>query len=357
MENSSCKNGGEVVRLGTISHLPLILEELGADARVVVNSVGLSLSDFGDPEFKIPYVKLGKLLGHCAQSTGCGYFGLLVGQKIFLHSLGLLGFLMQSANTVRDAIEDYLSFADLQDQGAVTLINSINGVSLLSYSIFVEDVEAEEHIYDGTMAGYQNVLRSLCGENFKPTEILFTRSRPKDSKPYDRFFKAPIRYNSEYNAIAFHSNCLELAPVRIDPHLNAFIKKEVKKQHAAQPKSITETIHPLLRRLLIAQKCTLSETAAQLGLHSRTLNRRLKAEGTTFQAEAEAARYLMARQFLLSSNQSIAEVAIILGYSDTSAFTNAFKRWSGTSPSEWRKQKTMAVESSLRERSQGDTSS
>lgn len=333
---------GAVIRLGTISHLPLILEEMGANPEKVVESVGLSLQAFKDPEYLVPYTTMGELLARCVQTTRCEHFGLLVGQRIVPSGLGLIGFLMQSANTVRDALEDYMSFAGLQDQGAVSLLNSINGVTLLSYSIFIDDVHAEEQIYDGTMAGHQNIMRGLCGKSFKPTEILFSRQRPKDSTPYDRFFKAPIRYNSEYNAIAFYTSRLDDAPVRNDPLLYEFLKHEVEEKHSEQPQTFAEKIRPVLRRLLIGQACTLAETAAQIGLHSRTLNRRLQAEGTTFQAEVEAARYLMARQFLLGSTQSIAEIASIIGYSDTSAFTHAFRRWSGTSPSEWRIQKRSA---------------
>lgn len=336
-------NDQAVIRLSTISHLPQVLEDLGANAGTVIESVGLSLSSFQDPEFRIPYTKMGELLAHCVRVTRCKYFGLLIGQRIVPGALGPVGFLMQSANTVQDAIHDYMSFAGLQDQGAVCLLNSINGVTLLSYSIFVEDVEAEEQIYDGTMAGHQNVMRSLCGKSFEPTEILFSRPRPKDTTPYKRFFKAPIRFDSEFNAIAFPTSCLELTPVRTDPLLYAFLKEEVKRQISNQPQSIGQKIRPVLRRLLIGQTCTLADVAAQLGLHSRTLNRRLRAEGTTYQAEVEAARYLMARQFLIGTNQSVAEIASIIGYSDTSAFTNAFKRWSGISPSEWRTRETKAM--------------
>jgi len=333
------KKDNAVIRLATISHLPRILEDMGANPEQVVKSVGLGLNAFEDLEYLVPYTSMGELLARCVQATRCEHFGLLVGQQIIASGLGLLGFLMQSAHTVRDALEDYMSFAGLQDQGAVSLLNSINGVTLLSYSIFVEDVQAEEQIYDGTMAGHQNIMRGLCGKSFKPTEILLSRPRPKDTTPYDRFFRGPIRYNSEYNAIAFHTRCLDAAPVRTDPLLYDFLKHEVEKKHAEQPQTFAEKIRPVLRRLLVAQACTLAETAAHLGLHSRTLNRRLQAEGTTFLAEVEAARYLMARQFLLGSTQSIAEIASIIGYSDTSAFTHAFRRWSGTSPSEWRAQR------------------
>ena len=349
MSSSLQRDNNAVIRLATISHLPGVLEELGADPQTVVRAAGLSLSAFADPEFRVPYTKMGELLALCVRETHCQYFGLLVGQRIVPSGLGLLGFLMQSAKTVREALHDYMSFAGLQDQGAVSLLKGINGVTLLSYSIYVDGVEAEEQIYDGTMAGHQNIMRGLCGESFKPTEILLSRPKPNDSIPYERFFKAPIRYNSEISAIVFQTTWLELAPVRTDPLLHNFLEEEAKKQFANLTRSTREKIRPVLRRLLIGQICTLEETAAQLGLHSRTLNRRLKAEGTTFQVEVDAARYLMARQFLLGSTQSIAEIAAIVGYSDTSAFTNAFKRWSGVSPSEWRALETRGADNAIEE--------
>jgi AraC-like DNA-binding protein len=95
-------------------------------------------------------------------------------------------------------------------------------------------------------------------------------------------------------------------------------------------------LRQLLRKMLVTQKTSIALVARQLGVHERTLNRRLRAEGTTFQRELEAIRYGTAQQLLGETAMSLAQVATALEYADASAFSRAFKRWSGVTPAQWR---------------------
>lgn len=83
-------------------------------------------------------------------------------------------------------------------------------------------------------------------------------------------------------------------------------------------------------------KNTAGEIASQLCVHERTLNRRLREEGTSFQLGLDNVRYAIARQYLAESSMPISRIAAVLTYADVSAFSRAFKRWSGMTPAEWR---------------------
>lgn len=326
------------IRIGPLAGVPVILTELGVDPAKVLCEFGLEPDLLAHPDVRIPYSLMGKLLAHCARTTQCEHFGLLVGQLININALGAMGFLMQSANNLKESIQAYIHLANWQDQGAETRLFSDNGFSILSYTISIDDIEGANQIYDGTMAGHQNLLMALCGPGWKPLEILLSRSRPKNTKPYDRIFKAPVRYNAEQNGVMMQSRSLQLIPRHADPELHLHLQKEMMKQEPGRPVSVAAKVRYMVRELLGGHACTLSEIASCLGMHARTLNRRLQVEGTTFQAEVDAVRYQMARHFLNGSEKSISEIASIIGYASNSAFTHAFRRWSDVTPGEWRDQ-------------------
>lgn len=328
------------IRVAAVISLPEILRDFGHDPAPIIESAGLKLKYFDNPEWQIPFTSMGRLFTLCVKATNCDHFGLMVGSGVSANLLGLTGFIMQHAPDVRTALNDFIHYLDLHDQGAVVTLSNDYGTSFLEYSIYVEGVESAEQIIDGSMAVGCNILKCLCGSKWKPSEILFTHKRPADSAPHSKILNAPLRFDADRNAVAFSSDWLKAKPPLADPWLYDYLKQQAEQVHSQGGSGTTGKLQPLLRILLLKEKCTLAEAASQLGIHSRTLNRRLQAEDTTFRAEVAKAGYLMARQFLTESSSSINDIAASVGYASTSGFAHAFKRWSGMTPSEWRKHPT-----------------
>ena len=107
-----------------------------------------------------------------------------------------------------------------------------------------------------------------------------------------------------------------------------------------------EQVRSLLRVGLLTDCSSADEIAALLSMHSRTLHRRLTASGTNFRSLVDECRYAIARQMLRDTNSDVSEVADLLDYADTSAFARAFRRWSGTTPSQWRNRDSRILEAS-----------
>ncbi len=97
-----------------------------------------------------------------------------------------------------------------------------------------------------------------------------------------------------------------------------------------------EEVRAVLRTALLAGHAKADQIAALFSMHSRTLNRRLNACGTSFQLLVDEGRFEIARQMLENTDVDIKQIAVILEYADASAFARAFRRWSGTTPSQWR---------------------
>jgi len=118
-----------------------------------------------------------------------------------------------------------------------------------------------------------------------------------------------------------------------DPKIRRALEAKIE---AATAGDLIVRLHRALRLLLLNGDSSGDDVAQQLALHRRTLNRRLRAQGTTFQKVLDGVRWEVARQLLGSTNILLDDVASATGYADTSAFVRAFHRWSGTTPARWR---------------------
>jgi AraC-like DNA-binding protein len=327
-----------LVRVGPLMSIPAVLQALGHEPGPVLASTGFQPAQFTDPDTEIPYIAASRLLARCVAITGCRHFGLLVGERAGPSSLGVAGFMLQSAPDVGTALHGLVLHLDLHDQGGVPTLHISGDTTHLGYDIFLSGMEAAEQIYDISIAVGCNIMRSLCGKGWNPIEVLLSTRQPQNMSPYRRYFRAPIHFNADHSALVFPTRWLDYQISSADALLHQHLEKEAAKLHLRRTTDtdIVGCLRKLLRKSLIARQCTVSDLARQLHIHERTLNRRLQEEGTSFRHELDAIRYEMAQHFLAKSAMPIARIAAILSYADASAFTRAFKRWTGMTPAQWR---------------------
>jgi AraC-like DNA-binding protein len=121
-----------------------------------------------------------------------------------------------------------------------------------------------------------------------------------------------------------------------DRLLRRHLEREPNNLHARQGADMLNNLRRLLRKSVVTENCSVADAAKQLHMHERTLNRRLRDEGTTFRQLLDEIRCEVAKQLLAGSTMPLARIATALGYADASAFSRAFKRWSGSTPAQWR---------------------
>ena len=332
------RNGGAsiVVRVGPLTHIPALLRRLGADPDAVFDGAGLKPAEFADPDNEVPYVAASRLLKCCLTATGCEHFGLLVGIRASPSILGLAGFMLSSAPDVGTALRDLAQNLDLHDQGGIPTLHVKDGVSALGYAIGQPGAQAADQIYDLAIAIACNIMRTLCGEKWNPTEVLLARRSPRDLAPYRRFFRAPLHFNAGQSALTFPSHWMSHKLVSADPLLHRHLENEARTLHAGRKVGIVEDMRRLLCKRLVGRSCTVDDVARELHVHRRTLSRRLQEQGTSFRQELDTVRLAMAQRLLAESRMSIARIATLLDYADGAAFSRAFKRWTGLPPAQWR---------------------
>ena len=327
-----------IVRVGPLASIPGVLRELDCDPEPVFDSVGLKLADFSDPDTEISYLTGSRLLARCVSATDCEHFGLLVGMRATPSSLGVAGFMLSSAPDVTTALQCLLQHLDLHDQGGVLLLHVEARIALLGYAIHEPGAQATDQIYDLAVAVACNIMRGLCGQKWKATEVLLSRRPPRDLAPYRRFFRAPLHFNAAQSGITFPNRWLNHKLLSADPLLHRHLEHEALTLHAQRNASIVDDLRRSLHRhLLNNEDCAVTAVARDLRMHQRTLNRRLRAHGTSFRGELDNVRYAVAQQLLAESTIPMARIATILDYADVTAFSRAFRRWAGITPGQWRK--------------------
>ncbi len=325
------------VRVGPLMNLPSLVRELGCNPDPIFASADFSPVEFANPNFEISFVSGSKLLSRCVVATGCDHLGLLLGERAFHSCLGVTGFMLPAAPNVGSALQDLVRHLDLHDRGAVVSLATNGYHTLLDYTICLSGVEATDQIYDLSMAVACNIMRTLCGANWNPVEVLLSRQPPCDIAPYRRFFQAPLRFGAGRCVLVFQTRWLDHPLDNADPLLHRHLEQEADELHNLQQTNLVTNLRLLLRKSLMVRKCAVTEIARELGMHVRTLNRHLREEGTSYRRELEEIRYELARQLLLTDGRdSISKIAAALGYADATAFSRAFKSWSGSTPTEWR---------------------
>lgn len=325
------------VRIGPLAEIPSVLRDLGCEPAAILNDAGFELAYFDDPDVPIPYVAGSKLIARCVAATGCEHFGLLVGMRGGPSSLGLAGFLLKNARDVGSALRDLVRHLDLHDRGGVPTLDVRDATSLLGFAIVEPGTEATGQIYDLSMAVACNIMRNLCGAHWNPTEVLLPRPRPRDVAPWTRFFRAPVRFDADQCALAFPSRWLAHPVATADPLLYRHLEKQAADLRNDRDRNLTVDVRRVVRGTVTGGKCTATRVAQLLGIHERTLNRRLRAEATAFQRVLDEVRFDMSRQLLDNTSMKLADIAAALGYTEASAFIRAFIRWSGATPQQWRR--------------------
>jgi AraC-like DNA-binding protein len=329
--------GDGEVRIGPVAAIPEVLRKFGVVPGGPFARAGVPLQAFRNPDTRIAFEALGRLLAESATATGCEHFGLLVGERFELDGLGAIGYLMRNSATVGEALRALLLHLYLHDRGAVPiLINLDASYVLLGYSIYRHGTPGTTYLYDVAIAIGYRVLKAICGPQWKAAYVQFSHGRPKDARPYRRLFGPQVRFDAEVSGIVFASSSLDQAIPGADPQLRELVLKAIQQARASSTMSFAEVVRGALHQMVLSGTSSAENVALLFGIHERTLRKRLTAEGTSLQKLVSQTRFELAKQLLVNTQLSLLEIASALHFADAAVFSRAFRGWSQTNPREWR---------------------
>jgi AraC-like DNA-binding protein len=326
------------VRLGATIALIPVLESLGVNPTRLLTEAGADVSLFNSPDNWVSYRARNHWVAHCVKQTGCHHLGLLVGQRNTLQSLGLIGLLAKYSPDVESALRDLVRHFHLHLRGGGVTFSVEGRSAMLGFETWVPGAEANDQIEDAALASAFNFLRALCGPAWNATEVRFAHRKPADVRPYRAFFRAPLLFEDEVNAVVFPSSWLRHRSPQQEPGIRRFLERHVEALETQFGNDFPDQVRSVLRTALLTDRGSADQVAALFSMHSRTLHRRLAASGTNFRALVDECRFTIACQMLTDTRSDVSKIADMLNYADANSFTRAFRRWSGTTPATWRRQ-------------------
>ena len=289
-----------------------------------------------DAEARVSPAQFCVAWGEATRWTGDPALALRIAEATPAGAFGIVEYVCRSAATLRDAIRQWVRYlAILDDAVVVDLVDEGRHVAL---RVITESEAPAPASHELCFA-----LLVLRGRDLVPGQLLrmearFTHRIASGHLPrYRALFGGEVRFGATNTELLFEHGALDTRLSTADPNLHAVLAPtaEEKRGHPSTLPPLTEQVRRALRAALIRDDAQLEPLAKRLGMTGRSLQRRLRDEGTTFQAVRDEMRRELADRYL-GQGMSFAEISFMLGFSEPSAFFRAFKRWTGMTPFERR---------------------
>ena len=264
-------------------------------------------------------------------------FGLKAAEFWHPSNFGALGYAMLASNTLRTALERvdrYHRF--LSDERFIKLNETEEGLTYtLIFSHEKLDIPARS---DAILAVTMSMCRMNYIEDLAPVSVTFTHSKPSCSAKFYEYFRSPVVFEAPANSLSLPIEAVDKSLPGSNPQL-AELNDQVMIEYLAQldHDRIAEKVKAVIIDQLPSGNVTDENVAQALYMSSRNLQRQLQSAGTTFNSLLNEIRQDLAQKYLKDQNISMTEIAFLLGFSESSAFSRAFKRWIGVTPTQYRK--------------------
>lgn len=307
----------------------------GHDATALARRAGIEPGDLG-PDARVPRETLNRLWQVAVEATDDPAFGLEVARHTTQTTFHALGYAVLASQTLGEAFERMVRYRRLA--GDVLVFRLIDAGDRYRLEF---DVSADPSIPEQAV----DAIASLCVRQARalhrprpcePLAVELARPEPRDPERYRQTFRAPVRFATQVSALEYARADVE-DPL---PTANAELARsndEVLVRYLARLERarVSSRVQQAVLETLPDGAPSKHAIARKLGMSARNLQRHLADEGTTFKDLLNDARASLARTYVAERRLSVTEIAFVLGFADTSAFSRAFKRWTGMSPSAW----------------------
>jgi AraC-like DNA-binding protein len=304
----------------------------------LLKASGLTVQQMEAQSVRIPVRSEIKFLNVVANAQEDEFLGFHLAQQLDLREIGLLHYVVASSESLIDALQRLARFGSITNEGRAISCADGSDVRVLFRHIGVSR-HLDRHEIEGWMTALLRSCRQLTGLRLLPSYVRLIHLREYCSAEFSRFFGTDIEFGAPVDEIVFAKKTRNLPVVSADPFLNKLLIKyceEALSHRQSSRESFRSRVENTVVPLLPHGKARGGEIARRLGVSQRTFDRRLSSEGLTFTGLLESLRLDLAKRYLAEETLTISKLAWLLGYQDVSSFSHAFKRWTGTTPREFR---------------------
>jgi AraC-like DNA-binding protein len=313
-----------------------VLSDLGADVASILRAAGLPQDLFSKPDASVRLEEVDRLLTQCKKETGRDDIGFRVGELSSAAVIGIVGLVSVNCDTVREAWKTIAVGLKTSDTLGLVTFSASSGEAHVSYELVTRDIEGAEQIEDCAIATVVNMMRELRGSGWRPSAVKLPRAAPSDAKRFQRFFGCPVTFGAASASVTFPAAELDKPVLNPSPLHKGILAPVLEKAIAEAGADFVFEARATLRTMVAnGATPTLESFCEVMQVGRDKLKRRLRASGVSFSSIVDEARLDVA-QTLLRSGKPVGEVALTVGYAETSSFSRAFTKQVGSSPSRWR---------------------
>lgn len=309
----------------------------GVDPVRVFAGTGFGPAMLDEQEPSAPSVQTMAFFAHGARLSGDPLFGFRLGCNSDLRSAGLLGYIARSSATSGDFLRNIASYAIVLNDAWVSDSSRLVAEGRFSWACSAMSGRPVRQYTEFLSALILSELRRSTGRQVVLKKVCFAHSRKRGISEMEQYFGCVPRFSARHSRVVFAKADMDLPITSADPKLLGVLRAYGDQLLLGkQVGTLRDKVEDAISARLSDGSATLSNVAADLGFSSRTLSRRLAQAGTSFFAILEDRRHVLARHYLCQDSLPLSEIAFLLGYASLSSFIEAFRRWTGQTPGDFR---------------------
>jgi AraC-like DNA-binding protein len=311
----------------------------GGNTDQVLRSVGIDGAAFSNPEGFIPCSSFGRILEEAARATGDDCFGLHFAEHYNPKNIGPLIYAVLNAPSIAAGCENAARYLHIHNQALEMSVAVEKQRAFIRLSAVDPMVELSRQHREFGMAVFLNTIRLMAGSQWAPQEVQFTHDAPAQTSEHLRVFCAPVSFGHPADALIIDREFLVRHVPAADPRLCRILQRYLDRIVNEMPREdiLLASVRKAVAESMRDGDVKLGPVAKKVALSPRTLQRRLKEYGVDFMEMVNDTRRRISLNYLRSPRHTLTEIAFLLGYSEVSAFNRAFKRWTGSTPMDYRR--------------------
>ena len=315
------------------------IKAAGLELDEVASAIGLTVEEVISSDESAPQVA-GELWRTVADMSGDPAIALHTAKIVPFGAFDHLDYVASNTPTIGDcldAIAQYFCTLRSCKEVAVAHDRFASVVQLRCPSSF--DTALYRYGTEFTFACIVDRLRTICTKSWNPELMRWKHAAPSYVSAYEEFFRCPMQFGAQTSELVVSAETRDWVIPNADARLRALMERSTRQLygHSLPKMSWAHRVRSLLTSGLLTRDVKLATVAEQLHVSPRTLRRYLQGEGTSFQQELDVVRSEIATRLMLQGHVTVADASRALGFTDISAFTRAFRRWTGATPAAWRR--------------------
>ena len=324
---------------GGLSRLAIArLKSAGVPVAPLLRRAGLTPELIDEPEERLSVRSQITLLDEAAIALKDDCIGFTLARDFDLREIGLLYYVMASSQTLGEALKRLARYSKATNEAIMFGYREGNRLIIsLSYSGVPR--HSDRHQIEFCMFAAIRICRMLTGQNLVPQHFTIAHHRSGGTSEMTRFVGTKVQFGADTDEFALNIDARELPLIHSDNYLNDLLLKYCESTLAHRRGDLSQLrtrVENAISSLLPHGRVILGDVARSLGMSERTLARKLSDEGLNFTEILQQMRHDLAVRYLDDRKLHVSKIAWLLGFHEVSAFTHAFKRWTGKTPSQMR---------------------